>query len=213
MFESFISSFGSKLLMTLLISSTVLTTGVAISKVSGNLASGNIPVKGINIEAAENIETEVEPTKGVIARAIAPIVASVTRIPTVAKAFLPAVVPSTIPTTGNTNSNACIITLSGQQYDVTNLRSTHSGGDVFKCGTDITTAYNNKHGTNLSRMQKYLVTGNNNTTNSITPTGSQTTVTPTTIQHDEEDDDREDNEHKDRYIKNEHHDDEDENDD
>ena len=54
-------------------------------------------------------------------------------------------------------SAACIITLFGKQYDVTSLRNTHPGGDVFVCGTDQTALYTGKHGTNLNRMQPYLV--------------------------------------------------------
>lgn len=55
------------------------------------------------------------------------------------------------------NSTGCNITLSGQQYNVTSLQQSHSGGDIFNCGTDMTSAYQGKHGSNLSRMQRYLV--------------------------------------------------------
>jgi len=54
-------------------------------------------------------------------------------------------------------SSGCIITLFGKQFDVTSLRSTHSGGDIFSCGTDMTTIYQGRHGTNLTRMQQYAV--------------------------------------------------------
>jgi len=68
----------------------------------------------------------------------------------------------------STNNGRCIVTLAGNKYDVTTLRSSHSGGDVFKCGTDMTALYKSQHGTNLSRMQRYLVTasGNSNQANS-----------------------------------------------
>ena len=55
-------------------------------------------------------------------------------------------------------TGGCIITLFGKQYDVASLRSTHPGGDVFACGTDMTAAYQRQHGTDVSRMQAYLVT-------------------------------------------------------
>lgn len=45
-----------------------------------------------------------------------------------------------------TTDNRCIITISSQQYDVTSFRSQHKGGDIFKCGADMTEAFNNKHG-------------------------------------------------------------------
>lgn len=206
MFESFISSLGSKLLITLLITSTVLTTGIAVSKVTSSIASENIPNKGINIVAAENFEEknetieEVSPTKAFVAG----IVASVTKIPTIAKTFLPAATPTAKPTSAGSNTG-CIITLSGQQFDVTALRSSHSGGDIFNCGTDMTAIYNNKHGNNLSRMQKYLVTNG---------TGGSSIVLPTSTQINMNNDDREDNEHQDRYIeKKDREDHEDENDD
>lgn len=59
---------------------------------------------------------------------------------------------------GGTNPNDCIITLFGKQYNVAPLRTTHSGGDVFKCGTDMTAAYQGQHGIDVTRMQPYLVT-------------------------------------------------------
>jgi hypothetical protein len=80
--------------------------------------------------------------------------------PTNPKIILP---PSTTLTTLSTsvtfnNNSRCLITLFGQQYDVTSLRSTHSGGDVFACGTDMSAVYQGQHGTSLARMAPYLVT-------------------------------------------------------
>jgi hypothetical protein len=166
---------------------------VAVSKISSSIASENIPSKGINIVAAEKVEKNIDdsevvvtPTKAFIAKVVAKVVA----VPTIAKTFLPAATPTAKPTSINTNSG-CIITLSGQQFDVSALRSSHSGGDVFNCGSDMTSVYNNKHGTSLSRMQKYLVT---------TGGGSSTTLAPTASQSNMNNDDREDSEHEDRYI-------------
>lgn len=45
----------------------------------------------------------------------------------------------------NTVSNACIVTIEGQKYDVTTLRRTHSGGDVFVCNTDMTNTFFSQH--------------------------------------------------------------------
>lgn len=210
MFESFITSLGSKLFITLLLTSTVLTTGVAISKVSSSIASENIPNNGINIASAQEVDENIEveeileasPTKAFVAS----VVANVTKIPTITKAFLPATTP-TIKPVSNTTSG-CIITLSGQEYDVTKLRSTHSGGDVFNCGTDMTTIYTNKHGSSLSRMQKYLVT------NTGGAGSTQGTSPQPKFEKYEDNDDREDNEHEDRYFeKREREDHDDENDD
>ena len=203
MINTFLSSLGSKLFLTLLLTSTLLTTGVAISKVSSSFATSQIPNKGINIQAAEK---EAEPT-GVVEQVITPMVRTIARIPTVVKSivtptpFPVAVIPTKTPVVANNTGNQCLIIISGLQYDVTKLRTTHSGGDVFKCGTDMTSVYIGRHGTNMSRMQAYLVTngGNNN------KTGGTTTVTPTSGQKFENNDDREDSEHEDRYIKQEDH--------
>jgi len=75
------------------------------------------------------------------------------------------ITPSPTPT----SSTDCIITLFGKQYNVTPLITTHSGGNVFKCGTDMTVVYQGQHGTDVSRMQAYLVTSG-----STGSTGGQT---------------------------------------
>jgi predicted heme/steroid binding protein len=54
-------------------------------------------------------------------------------------------------------SATCIITIDGQKYDVESLRSTHTGGDIFQCGTDMSAAFHRKHDDNLQMIQKYLV--------------------------------------------------------
>ena len=56
-----------------------------------------------------------------------------------------------------TVSTACIITVSGKRYDVTRLRSTHSGGNIFKCGTDMTNTYQQMHGTSVKLISRYLI--------------------------------------------------------
>ncbi|MFA6602582.1 MAG: hypothetical protein WCT01_02140 [Candidatus Shapirobacteria bacterium] len=88
------------------------------------------------------------------------------------------------------NENRCIVTVNGNSYDVTSLAQTHGGprgssitdGGFFKCGTDMTQEYVQKHGNNLNRMAPYLITGTNAT--------SQTTVTTgNTNMRDENNDD------------------------
>ncbi len=52
----------------------------------------------------------------------------------------------------------CLITISGGQYDVTEFRHIHSGGDVFQCGTDMTAAFLSRHPASfLSKMSQYKV--------------------------------------------------------
>lgn len=80
----------------------------------------------------------------------------------------------------------CIVTIFGQQYDVTSLQTNHTGGNIFVCGTDMTTTYQSMHGTDVSRMLPYLITPTPipTATPSPTPSSSPTstpspTVTPT----------------------------------
>lgn len=63
-------------------------------------------------------------------------------------------------------SNKCIVTIKGSKYDVTTLRNSHSGGDIFNCNTDMSTTFTNQHGSDLARIKQYLVT----------TSGSKTTV-------------------------------------
>ena len=51
----------------------------------------------------------------------------------------------------------CIITIDGQKYDVESLRNTHTGGDIFQCGTDMSAVFHKQHDDNLQMIQKYLV--------------------------------------------------------
>lgn len=66
-------------------------------------------------------------------------------------------------------NNTCIVTLSGQRYNVTPLIASHSGGNVFLCGSDMTKVYTSQHGLDLSRMAKYLVLENGAVVPSIIP--------------------------------------------
>jgi heme/copper-type cytochrome/quinol oxidase subunit 2 len=54
-------------------------------------------------------------------------------------------------------AKTCIITVDGKKYDVEPLRTTHPGGDIYKCGTDMSDVYRGKHGTSVQRIEKYLV--------------------------------------------------------
>jgi len=52
----------------------------------------------------------------------------------------------------------CVITVRGDKYDVTEFRSKHKGGNIFKCGEDMTEAFNKQHGEKQLRdLQKYKV--------------------------------------------------------
>lgn len=52
----------------------------------------------------------------------------------------------------------CLITVNGQVYNVAKLRSTHPGGDIYVCDTDMTETFNSKHGIDYGRLDQYLYT-------------------------------------------------------
>lgn len=64
-----------------------------------------------------------------------------------------------IQTTSPTSvSNKCIIVIDGSSYDVTIFKKIHSGGNVFKCGTDMSQIFWSRHGQiMLDFMQRYKV--------------------------------------------------------
>ena len=56
-------------------------------------------------------------------------------------------------------SEKCIVTIRGEKYDVTIFRSKHPGGNIFKCGENMTDAFNKQHGEKqLQQIQKYKIT-------------------------------------------------------
>lgn len=59
----------------------------------------------------------------------------------------PALTQTTPTPTPNIQPTAdkCIITIDGVSYDVTQYKKDHTGGDVFKCGTDMTALLNKRH--------------------------------------------------------------------
>jgi hypothetical protein len=56
----------------------------------------------------------------------------------------------------NEYKEPCVITVRGDKYDVTEFRNKHKGGNIFKCGEDMTDAFNKQHGEKqLKELQKY----------------------------------------------------------
>ncbi|OIP95944.1 hypothetical protein AUK40_05535 [Candidatus Wirthbacteria bacterium CG2_30_54_11] len=63
---------------------------------------------------------------------------------------------STNGSQGSTSAGStCIVTVNGYSYDVTKLQNTHSGGNVFVCGTDNTSIFVSQHGTDYKLITKY----------------------------------------------------------
>jgi len=73
--------------------------------------------------------------------------------PTRTIAQLPTDPPQPTPVVG------CVVTIEGRRFDVLALRQTHSGGDIFTCGTDMTATYFSKHDASMLNgvMQQYLI--------------------------------------------------------
>ena len=65
--------------------------------------------------------------------------------------------PTKNVTKKETNTGKCIITIQGGHYDVTEFRTQHPGGDVFKCGTDMTAVFQGKHHGYLPMIAKFKV--------------------------------------------------------
>lgn len=74
-------------------------------------------------------------------------------------------------------ATSCIITVFGQQYDVTSLQNAHTGGNIFTCGTDMTATFQTQHGTDVLRIAPYLISTPSPT---ATPTPSPTPVSSAT---------------------------------
>lgn len=52
----------------------------------------------------------------------------------------------------------CVVVIDGASYDVTNFRFSHSGGDIFSCGSDMSASFWNRHNASiLAKMQKYRI--------------------------------------------------------
>jgi cytochrome b involved in lipid metabolism len=64
----------------------------------------------------------------------------------------------TSPATTVVTDSRCIVTVNGNKYDVSSYKNKHPGGDIFVCGTDMTSAFNNQHSSStLKKMAQYLV--------------------------------------------------------
>ena len=57
----------------------------------------------------------------------------------------------------NPQETRCVITVSGSQYDVTKLTQSHSGGDVFERGTDMSNLFQEEHGNDFKKIEKYKI--------------------------------------------------------
>jgi hypothetical protein len=174
-----------KFIIVTLVGTTLATSGMAGAKIIQQTMTPTKPAvisvvddtKGLKELPTEQPTPTSQPTVpvspvGNLKKITAPL--SVTKIPTLTPH--PTIAPSSTNT--NQNSNACIITLFGKQYDVNTLRTTHTGGNIFTCNSDMTAIYQKQHGNDVTRMQPYLVSSNStsgsSSTNSSTSSNSNT---------------------------------------
>ncbi len=147
-----IGNLGQNILITLLLVTTAVTTSTAIKKATTRPEKMEEKV----VSTTPQINSDSERKVSIFGEA------KVETIPT--KITVPKAVVTAKPivtTILTNNTNRCLVTLFGKQYDVTSLRGTHGGGDIFNCGADMSTIYQNKHGSGLSRVASYLYDPNN----------------------------------------------------
>lgn len=187
-----IPTLGSKLIPTsVFIALTVLTIGTTVmggAKVASGLNSEkttNIksPVASVSDKKTETKTTEkAQEVKGAATTNTGNKVPQKTVTTTKPASTGTTLAASALTTTAGSNNSqitetGCIITLFGLQYDVTSLQSSHSGGDIFVCGTDMSAKYQSAHGTNVNRMQPYLVTASTSSPQAPSTTGVGVTST------------------------------------
>lgn len=62
------------------------------------------------------------------------------------------------PPTPAPKPTGCVIQIDGVRYEITSLRRTHSGGDIFQCGTDMSQVFWSRHNQQiLQRMEQYKI--------------------------------------------------------
>lgn len=69
-----------------------------------------------------------------------------------------AVTETIVPTKAPVADNRCIIAVDSVQYDITRFRNQHSGGDIFQCGTDMSSIFHGQHDNSfIAKMAPYKI--------------------------------------------------------
>ena len=72
---------------------------------------------------------------------------------TTAPKIVPTVAPTTTPTIAPTQKpSGCVIQIDGVKYEITALTRSHSGGNVFTCGTDMSAIFWGRHNARILQM-------------------------------------------------------------
>lgn len=200
-----------KLFIFVLSATTLATSTAAGLKIANNFHSAPPQVAGISVESITPSPVISTPTPlpgsvsfppaSRLASNPSPKPTSRPVVTTQPASFSPAVSAAS-PNCPPPPANLCLVTLFGQQFDVTPLRSSHSGGDIFVCGTDMTAKYQNQHGSNLSRMQAFAYRpvncspGSSTEGTSPSPSASNQSAAAAPVYHKIEDENDEDDQHQ-----------------
>ncbi len=140
-------------------------SAVAIFNLFAVTTLANMPIKNQDSQLIAQTETTVPtPTPIIVIKKIvtkvkkrstnAPVAVTNPTLNTQVASTIALSAPQPAPT--QPPISGCIITLDGGSYDVTRLKSTHSGGDIFACGSDMSATFWSKHGQSIfNKMQQY----------------------------------------------------------
>lgn len=124
---------------------TVLTK----SPMPSVVANGGLPAKTATPSKTVVPTPSKAPT--VAKTTVSPTPVAATPKPTTAATATPAPTPTPA-------ASGCVVTIDGASYNITSLVKSHSGGNVFKCGTDMSGTFNGaspRH--KISWMTKYKI--------------------------------------------------------
>jgi len=147
---------------------------LGLNKVAASLNPNQTKVLESNIQDNEiNDEEKLSQTQETGTETPTPAKAKLNSAPLKPTTNTPTPTQALIAQQNTNNQTGCIITIFGKQYNVDSLINSHPGGNVFACGTDQSTLYQNAHGSSVSRLSAYLVTSGG----SISSNGSSSTAT------------------------------------
>lgn len=110
------------------------------------------PTVASNPQTSKVPPATVKPTPATPKPTTKPSTPSPTKASTPSSTPAPTVAPATPKPAG------CIIQIDGVKYNITSLVKTHSGGNVFTCGTDMSAIFWGKHNAKILQiMQQYRI--------------------------------------------------------
>ena len=120
-------------------------------------ASSVIPVQqmGSQLETKpfERVSPQPASPSPKLVPSLAPTVKPVANTPTPTPVVTPTPTPTPTP-----KPQGCLVQIDGVKYEITSLLRSHSGGNIFTCGTDMSGIFWDRHKLrSLQRRQKYKV--------------------------------------------------------